>query len=589
MLRDRLVTLSKDMGLAPLLGIQYILFFLQYYSAVPMAACLMLSPPTLISLKPAPATYIPLLEKCSSIEEAKQIHAQMIKTGLVHQTIPASKFLTTLCKISAVKGIGLTYSLQFFDRIQEPNTFMWNTIIRVSSNSQNQEDSIVLYCQMLCDGAPQNLYTFPFLVKACNLDEIHQLHCHVIKFGFALELHTANALLHAYAKSGCTESAGLLFDRMQHRDAVSWNSVLDGYAKNGQIEMARRIFDQMREKNVISWTVMINGYVENCLFKEALDLFQEMQARGVEPDKVALACTLSACAQLGALDQGRWIDTYIRRKRIQLDTILSCVLVDMYAKCGALSEAVTVFEKREDRICVSLWTAMITGFAVHGKGREALNLFEEMEGEGIRPNEITFTGVLRACSYSGLVEEGKTLFMKMVQCYKIRPSIEHYGCLVDLLGRAGLLNEAEQLIAAMPMKPSAVVWGALLTACRIHRDYDRAMRVGKILIQLEPDHAGRYIYLANIFAAKGEWKRAAMVRKMMKKREVSKLPGSSLISVNGTAHEFYAGDRSHPERETIYAEWSKTLARLKQEGYVPETKDLPLDLEEEERNCSPFP
>jgi len=362
--------------------------------------------------------------------------------------------------------------------------------------------------------------------------------------------------------------------------------MIDGYAQSSQIEKARRLFDQMQEKNVVSWTSMINGYVVSCLFNEALELFQEMQVRRVEPDKVALACALSACAQLGTLDQGQWIHTYIRRKRIQLDNVLGCVLVDMYAKCGELNEAMAVFKKIEETRSVSLWTAMITGFAVHSQGREALDLFEDMEEKGIRPNEITFTGVLTACSYSGLVEEGISLFEKMVKHYKIRPSIEHYGCIVDLLGRAGLIKEAEVLIAAMPMKPNAAIWGALLTACRIHRDYETGTRVGNTLITLDPNDSGRYINLANIFAARGEWNQAAMVRKMMKERKVSKLPGSSLISLDGKAHEFFAGDRSHPETQKIHVEWSQILGRLEEEGYIPETEDLQLDLEEEEKETS---
>ncbi|ONK82103.1 uncharacterized protein A4U43_C01F36140 [Asparagus officinalis] len=283
-----------------------------------------------LSYKPEPTSCIPLLEKCSDREQAKQIHIRMIKTGLVR-----------------IKPF--------------PNpTHSCGTPSSELSPSQNQEQSILLYCQMLDNAAPHNLHTFPFPIKACTLEEIHQIHCHVIKFGFASEIYTLNALLHAYAKFGCIASASSLFRRMPLRDP---------YAKSEQIDIAKRLFDMMEEKNVISWTVMINGYVEIFLFKDALELFQEKQERRVEPDNVALACALSACAHLDALEQGRWVHTYIRRKKVELDKVLGRVLVDMYAKCGELDEAVITFNKIVETRCVSLWTAIITGFAIHGQGR----------------------------------------------------------------------------------------------------------------------------------------------------------------------------------------------------------------------------
>ncbi|KAG1346883.1 putative Pentatricopeptide repeat-containing protein [Cocos nucifera] len=276
-------------------------------------------PPLLLSrtshfpLKPE-AECIPLLHKCSDVEELKQVHARMIKTGLILDAIPASRLLAALCADS--NSGSMTYALMVFERIQNPNTFMWNTMIRALSSGNNPEEAILLYCQMLYNAVPHNSYTFPFLLKACaNLpsaaEETQQIHCRIIKTGYAMEVCTTNSLLHVYAKSGSIHSASQLFDSIPCRDMVSWNSMINGYAKSGKIKMARELFDQMDDKNIISWTTMITGYVENRHFKEALELFRKMQVMDIEPDTVALAGVLTACAHLGALDQGRWIHTYV--------------------------------------------------------------------------------------------------------------------------------------------------------------------------------------------------------------------------------------------------------------------------------------
>ncbi|CAL9049524.1 unnamed protein product [Musa banksii] len=552
----------------------------------PMAA-LLLPLPNSVLLRP-PAACTSLLDKCSDVEGLKQIHATMVKTGLVLDAVPASRLLAALCR-SPGDG-SLTYALLFFERLRCRNTFMWNTMIRALSDSNLPEQAVILYCQMRSDAMPHNPYTFPFLLKACvalpsALPETQQVHSHIIKHGFASEVYTANSLLRVYAKSGCTGSARKLFDRMPCRDAITWNSMIDGYAKSGRLEMALRLFDLMEEKNVVSWTSMITGCVENCLFKEALELFGEMLVTEVEADARALTSALTACTHLGALDQGRWIHTYIKKRQMQLDPALGCVLVDMYAKCGELDEALSIFEMISERN-VAVWTAMIAGLAVHGLGREALDLFKEMEEAGVKPNHITVTSALTACSYAGMVEEGGSLFERITKEYNMSPSVEHYGCMVDVLGRAGMLKEAEDLINAMPFDPNAAVWGALANACRIHRNFELGKHVGKMLIELEPEQSGRYIQLASILAAEGSWKQSLTTRKLMRERGVLKLPGCSSISVKGSVHEFVVGDRSHPQAEKIHLEWERILRRLRKEGYVASTDQLLLDLEEEEKEAA---
>lgn len=524
-----------------------------------------------------------LLGRCSNMEELKQIHAQIFKLGLANNTVLLRNILT-FCTFA--NSGSLAYAQMIFDRIDIPNTFMWNTIIRGYANSSEPEQALLLYSKMLAHSVPHNSYTFPFLLKACSslsaLEETLQIHAQIIKLGFGSEVFATNSLLHAYAISGSIEFAHLLFDRIPQRDIVSWNSMIDGYIKCGDTETANEIFSDMTEKNVVSWTTMISGYVGAGMNKEALNLFHEMQIAGVKPDSKALVSTISASAHLGALDQGRWIHKYIKKEGIQIDPILSCALIDMYAKCGDMEEALKLFIRTEKK-GVPAWTALIFGFAIHGQGREALNCFLEMQRVGIKPNLITFTAILTACSYAGLVDEGKSLFESMERIHNLKPTIEHYGCMVDLFGRAGLLKEAKKLIDTMPVRPNSVIWGALLKACRIHGNLDLGKQIGKILIENDPEHGGRYIHLACVYSMAREWDRAVEVRRQMIDQGITKLPGCSIISLNGISHEFFAGDRSHPYIDEINHMWDQIAKRLKHEGHKPSTRCLLLDIEDEEK------
>ncbi|XP_061342303.1 pentatricopeptide repeat-containing protein At5g66520 [Gastrolobium bilobum] len=493
-----------------------------------------------------------LLERCSNIKELDQIHGQLLKKGTIMHQITLSKLLASY----ASKELGnLAYARVVFDRISSPNTVMWNTMIRAYSNSNDPEAALLLYHQMLHHSVPHNAYTFPFPLKACSalsaFEETQQIHAHIIKRGFSSEVYATNSLLRVYAISGSIEAAQVLFNRLPSRDIVSWNTMIDGYIKCGNVDMAYKIFQAMPVKNVISWTTMIVGFVRTSMHKEALSLLQQMLVAGIKPDSIALSCSLSACAGLGALEQGKWIHTYIDKNEIKIDPVLGCVLIDMYVKCGEMEKALLVFSKLEKK-CVYSWTAIIGGFAVHGKGREALDWFIQMQKAGIKPTSVTFTAILTACSHAGLTEEGKSLFESMSTVYNMNPSVEHYGCMVDLLGRAGLLKEAKEFIESMPVKPNAAMWGALLNACHLHKYLELGKEIGKILIELDPDHSGRYVHLASIYAAAGEWNQAVQVRSQIKHRGLLNLPGCSSITLNGVVHEFFAGAGSHPHIQEIY-------------------------------------
>ncbi|KAK7309301.1 hypothetical protein RJT34_05908 [Clitoria ternatea] len=505
----------------------------------------------ILRLQPNTEQIQALLDRCSNVKELKQIHGQLLKKGTINQ-ITVSRLLASYASIELGN---LAYARKVFDRIISPNTVMWNTMIKAYSNSNDPEAALLLYHQMLYHSVPHNAYTFPFLLKACSalsaFKETQQIHAQIIKRGFGSEVHAINSLLRVYGISGSIEFAHILFNRLPSRDVVSWNTMIDGYIKFGNVDMAYKFFQTMPVKNVISWTTMIVGFVRTGMHKEALSLQQQMLVAGIKPDSITLSCSLSACAGLGALEQGEWIHAYIERNEIKIDAVLGCVLIDMYVKCGEMEKALLVFSKLEKK-SVYVWTAIIGGFAVHGRGREALDWFIQMQKEGIKPTSVTFTAILTACSHAGLTEEGKSQFERMRDVHNINPSIEHYGCMVDLLGRAGLLKEAKEFIESMPVKPNAVIWGALLNACQLHKHFELGKEIGKILIELDPDHSGRYIHLASIYAAAGKWNQAFEVRSQIKHRGLQNLPGCSSITLNGVVFEFFAGTGSHPHIQEIY-------------------------------------
>lgn len=316
---------------------------------------------------------------------------------------------------------------------------------------------------------------------------------------------------------------------------------------------------------------------------DALDLFHKMLQEGVKPNQFTLVSALTACANLIALDQGRWIHVYIGKNEIKMNERLLASLIDMYAKCGEIEFAAKVFCNEHGlKRKVWPWNAMIGGFAMHGKSKEAIHLFEQMQTEKVSSNNVTFVALLNACSHGDMVEEGRDYFKSMGMSNGIEPQIEHYGCMVDLLGRAGLLKEAEELISSMPMAPDAAIWGALLGACRIHKDIERGEQIGKIITELDSNHIGCHVLLANMYSACGRWNEARIVRDKIGVSGRKKIPGCTSIELNGRFHEFLVGDRSHPETKKLYLFLDEMASKLKIAGYIPKLGEVLLDIDEEE-------
>lgn len=324
-------------------------------------------------------------------------------------------------------------------------------------------------------------------------------------------------------------------------------------------------------------------YLQVGCFLEALDLFHKMLQTGPKPNEFTLVSALAACANLVALDQGRWIHVYIERGEIKMNEQLLASLIDMYAKCGQIEFALKVFcNERDLRRKVWPWNAIIGGFSMHGKSKEAIEIFEQMKLEKVSPNKVTFIALLNACSHGNMVDEGRGYFESMTSFYGMEPEIEHYGCMVDLLGRAGFLEEAEEIISSMPMAPDAAIWGALLGACKIHKDMERGERIGKILRELDPDHMGCSVLLANIYSASRRWNEAKVVREEIELNGRKKIPGCSSIELNGVCHQFLVGDRSHPQTKQLYLFLDEMTTKLKIAGYVPQFGDVLLDIDDEE-------
>ncbi|XP_059279562.1 pentatricopeptide repeat-containing protein At1g50270 [Lycium ferocissimum] len=360
------------------------------------------------------------------------------------------------------------------------------------------------------------------------------------------------------------------------RDVYIGSALVDMYAKCGFWDDALKVFEDMPYKNLISWSAMIAGCVNCNRFKEALCVFEEMLSGKVVPNQVTLTSVLSASTRLGALEQGRWIANYIKEHNIKFNTALGTALIDMYAKCGCIEKALLVFEKLPNKD-VYVWTAMINGLATHGDAENSLAFFLEMLRDDLRPNEVTFIGILSACSHGGLVDEGRRLFSLMDQVYGVKPNLDHYGCMVDLLGRAGYLEEACKLIQDMPMKPTPSIWGALFGSCMIHKAYELGEWIGRHLIDIQPYHCGRYSLLANLYSTCKNWEGVAQVRKMMKEMGVEKTRGCSWIELNGEVHEFIAFDGSHAKSEYVYTILDNLVSQLRHITISPCADSLVLE------------
>ncbi|KAG9159957.1 hypothetical protein Leryth_005706 [Lithospermum erythrorhizon] len=513
--------------------------------------------------------------------ELKQIHANLIKSSVSPSILPLKK-VTSVCALTT----NFSYAQQIFRRLNKPEVIFWNCSLRDFAESKNPFNAILLFYQMREHNVCIDSFTCSYVLKACK--ELHDLvhgriiYSYIEKLGYQKDLFLMNLVVHLYASCGDFDAARMLFDQMVEKDVVTWNIMITHLVKRGDVDGAYELFKEMPERSVRSWTSMIAGFVQCCRPKDALGVFVEMEEAGFRGNEVTVVAVLAACADVGDLDLGKRIHQYSSQMGFERNIRVCNTLIDMYIKCGCLDAARGVFREMKKRTVVS-WSAMIQGLAMHGAAEEALKLFSEMIQTGVRPNDVTFIGLLHACSHMGLVNAGREFFASMNTDYGITPRIEHYGCMVDLLSRAGLLQEAREFIRTMPIQPNGVVWGALLGGCQVHKNIELAEEAIKHLQDLDPLNDGYYIVLSNIYADAKRWEDTARVRKLMRDRGVKKTPGRSIVTIKGAVHEFVAGDDTHPQSNEIAQTWDELLQLMKSKGYEPNTDVVLLDVEESEK------
>eukprot|EP01018_Ginkgo_biloba_P037427 Gb_17092 [translate_table: standard] len=502
-------------------------------------------------VQPDNYTFSFVLRACaglSALQEGRAIHCEIVRNGFSSHLFVVNSLIDMYSKCGRVE-----IARQLFDKMSTRDVVSWNALISGYAQNGQCHEVLTLFNQMQLVKMKPNSVTMVSVFSSCahlrSLQQGKWIHEYMIRSGYESDVFVDNSLVDMYMKCGSIEIARQLFEKMSTRDLVSWNAMIAGYAQNG------------------------HG-------NEALTLFHQMLYANVNPDPVTMVSVLQACALLGALRQGKGIHDYMIRSGSVWDVFVVTALIDMYAKCGSIEIAQKLFNKMSERNVVS-WNAMIAGYGMHGHGEDALETFTKMQQTGMKPTHITFVCVLSACSHAGLVDEGRHFFDCMSRDYCITPKVKHYACMVDLLGRAGHLDEAQDFIKNMPLEADASVWGALLGACRIHYNIELGEYVAGHLFDLEPENAGYYVLLSNIYAAVGRWDDVAKVRTMMRDRRVKKTPGCSFIEVNNRVHTFLVGDKSHPHSEKIYAMLSTLDGQMKEAGYVPNTNFVLHDVEEE--------
>lgn len=555
------------------------------------------------------------LKKCSSLKNLESAYASMIKTNADQDCFLVNQYISACSTFSRID-----YAVLAFTQMENPNVFVYNAMIRGFVRCFHPTKALECYIEMLRAKVMPTSYTFSSLIKACSsvssLGFGEAVQCHIWRNGFSSHVFVQTALIDFYSslgklgrsirvfdempekdvfawtsmvaahiRAGELSSARRLFEEMPERNTATWNTLIDGYARMGNVESAELLFIQMPEKDIISWTTMITCYSQNKKFREALEVFSEMTRNGISPDEVTMATVISACAHIGALDLGKEIHLYALQNGFDLDVYIGSALIDMYAKCGSLDRSLLVFFKLREKN-LFCWNSVIEGLAVHGYVDEALKMFGRMEREKVKPNGVTFISVLSACTHAGLVEEGRRRFLSMTNDYSIPLEVGHYGCMVDLLSKAGLLEDALELVRSMKnecynqttvltcnrkVEPNSIIWGALLGGCKLHRNLEIAQLAVNELLVLEPHNSGYYNLLVNMYAEVNRWSEVAKVRAAMKDLGIEKrCPGSSWIEMEKKIHQFSASDKSHPSSSEIHLLLAELDGQLKLAGFMPE-------------------
>lgn len=483
-------------------------------------------------------------------ELGRQLHAILIKRNIESDMFVRVGLIDTYSKCNLMVDAKM-----IFDMMRGKDLIAWNALISGYSHNGDDKQAVKTFAEMHKKGIEFNQTTLSTTLKStASLQAIkvcEQVHAHSTKSGIQSDTYVQNSLVDAYGKCGFLDDAVKIFRELSTRDLVAFTSLISAYAQHGHGE-------------------------------EALKLYLEMQEKGQKPDPFVCSSLLNACANLSAYEQGKQVHVHVVKFGFMSDVFAGNSLVNMYAKCGCIDDATRAFYKIPDRGVIS-WSAMIAGLAQHGHGKEALKLFNQMLRDGVMPNHITLVSVLCACNHAGLVDEGKRYFESMEASFGIKPTQEHYSCMIDLLGRAGKLEEAMDLVRKMPLEANASIWGALLGAARLHKNIELGRHAAEMLLTVDPDKSGTHILLANIYASVGMWENVAEIRQVMKDGRMKKEPGMSWVEVKDKVHTFIVGDRSHPRTDEIYAKLYELSILLNKAGYVPVIETDLHDVERSEK------
>ncbi|KAK4256220.1 hypothetical protein QN277_009114 [Acacia crassicarpa] len=484
----------------------------------------------------------------------QQLHSWTVRSGLASDVCVGCSLVDMYAKCSADGSV--ENSRKVFDRMPDHNVMSWTALITgyVQGNGQDQE-AINLFYDMIQGHVAPNHFTFSSVLKACaNLPDSRmgeQLHAQTVKLG----LSSVNCV---------------------------GNSLVSMYARSGRMECARKSFDILFEKNLISYNTLVDAFAKSFNSKEAFEFFHEIEHTGVEVNSFTFSSLLSGAASIGAIGKGEQIHARVLKSGFGSDLCVNNALISMYSRCGNIEAALQVFADMGDCNVIS-WTSIITGCAKHGFASKALELFYEMLEAGVMPNEVTYIAVLSACSHAGLINEGWRHFNSMYEIHGVVPRMEHYACMVDLLGRSGSLSEAIEFINSMAFKADALVWRTFLGSCQVHGNTELGEHAAKMILEQQPDDPAAYVLLSNLYASEGRWEDVAAIRKNMKQKNLTKEAGCSWVEVENQVHKFHVGDTSHPEAEKIYDELNNLALKIRKIGYVPDTDFVLHDVEDEQK------
>lgn len=476
-----------------------------------------------------------------------QVHCISIKSGFHVDICVRNAILDLYGKCKA-----LVEAYLIFQDMEQRDSVSWNAIIAALEQNGRYEDTILHFNEMLRFGMGPDDFTYGSVLKACaalqSLEYGLMVHDKVIKSGLGSDPFVASTVVDMYCKCGMIADAQKLHDRIGRQELVSWNAIISGFSLNKQSEDAQKFFAQM------------------------LDM-------GLKPDRFTYATVIDTCANLATIEIGKQIHGQIIKQEMLGDEYISSTLIDMYAKCGNMPDSLLMFEKAQKRDFVS-WNAMICGYALHGQGVEALMMFHRMKKENVVPNHATFVAVLRACSHVGLLDDGCRYFHEMTTLYKLEPQLEHFACMVDILGRSKGPQEALKFISTMPFEADAVIWKTLLSVCKIHRDVEVAELAASNVLLLDPEDSSVYILLSNVYAESGKWVDVSRTRRLMRQGRLKKEPGCSWIEVQSEMHGFLVGDKVHPRSRELYDMLNDLIDEMKLSGYEPDSASL-VDFDEE--------